>query len=312
MPIGISKKGGSACIKKALSSGKRHFTVSQLSELSGVSRQAFYQRAGSYDYACARESAVIKFARRTQHRMGRIGMKKLFFMFRTEQNQHFIGRDHFMDICRKHKLTYHLKHKKRYKSADVKGEVLAGIAKNMVPKGLVTVRPNSIWCSDITYLKAGGKHAYLSLVIDYHSRKIIGWHLSQTMETKHPLTALDHAIRQADTAKGIIHHSDRGSQYRSEKYQKRLKLYGMTASMTDGGKPYQNARVERINGILKHEFGLLKNFENIHILRSAVAEASYIYNNERIHTSLAFLTPNIVHQNDNHIQKSIIKSVNLI
>ena len=255
---------------------------------------------------------MIKFVKRTQHRLGRIGMRKLFFMFKAEQDQYVIGRDHFMEICKKHKLTYHLKHKKHYKSEDIKGENLAGTAKNLVSKGLVTLRPNSICCSDMTYLKAGGKHAYLSLVVDYHSRKIIGWHLSETMETKHTLTALDHAIRQAENTRGIIHHSDRGSQYRSEKYQKQLKLYGMTPSMTDGGKPYQNARVERVNGILKHEFDLIRDFKNIHILRAAVAEAIYIYNHERIHTSLSYLTPNIVHQNDNHIQKSTIKSVNLI
>lgn len=286
--------------------------MSRLSELSGVSRQTFYKRANRYDYCISKENAVIKFVKRTQHRLGRIGMRKLFFMFKTEQDQYVVGRDHFMEICKKHKLTYHLRHKKRYKSADIKGENLEGTAKNLVPKGLVTLRPNSIWCSDMTYLKAGGKHAYLSLVVDYHSRKIIGWHLSETMETKHTLTALEHAIRQAENTIGIIHHSDRGSQYRSEKYQKQLKLYGMTSSMTDGGKPYQNARVERINGILKHEFGLKKDFENIHILRAAVAEAIYIYNNERVHTSLAYLTPNIVHQNDNKTQKLTIKSVNLI
>ena len=72
--------------------------------------------------------------------------------------------------------------------------------------------------------------------------------------------------------------------------------------MTDGGKPYQNARVERINAILKHEFGLTKNFENIHILRAAVAEAIFIYNSQRIHTSLGYLTPDFVHHNDNITQ----------
>lgn len=295
-----------------MSSDKRPYSVSQLSELSGISRQAFYQRSDRYDYLQDVESAIISFVKRAQHRLGRIGMRKLFFMFKKEKHQYVIGRDHFIEICRKHKLTYHLKHKKRYKSADIKGEVLAGIAENMVPKGLCTLRPNTIWCSDITYLKAGGDHAYLSLVIDYHSRKVVGWHLSETMETEHQITALEQAIRQAGNPKGIIHHSDRGSQYRSRKYREHLQLYGMKASMTDGGKPYQNARVERVNGILKHEFDLIRDFENIHILRAAVAEAIYIYNNERIHTSLSYLTPNTVHQNDNQTQKLTIKSVNHI
>ena len=130
-------------------------------------------------------------------------------MFKTEHPQCIIGRDRFIEICKKHQLTYHLTHKKRYKSADIKGETRAGVAPNMVPKGLITLRPNVIWCSDITYLKACNKHAYLSLVIDYHSRKIIGWHLSGTMETTQTLKALDQALRQVNNPKKIIHHSDR-------------------------------------------------------------------------------------------------------
>ena len=98
-------------------------------------------------------------------------------------------------------MTYHLTQKKRYKSADVKGEKLAGAAPNLVPKDLLTLRPNTIWCSDITYLKAGGKHVYLHLVMDYHSRKIIGWHLSETMETTQTLRALDQALGQVNNAK---------------------------------------------------------------------------------------------------------------
>ena len=224
-----------------------------------------------------------------------------------------ICRDHFIAICKKHGLTYHLStHKKRYKSADVKGEILAGIAPNLVQKGLLSLRPNVIWCSDITYLKAGGKHVYLSLVMDYHSRKIIGWHLSENMKTKEVLKALDKALLQVDNPKKIIHHSDRGSQYRSEEYRRRLALYQMTPSQTDGGKPYQNARIERINGILKHEFGLLKNFKDIHILRAALANAIYIYNNQRLHTSLGYLTPDEVHANENKKTSLTNKSVNII
>lgn len=252
-----------------------------------------------YEATLSQIKAVISFVKKIRYTQDKIGMRKLFMMFKTEQNQYVIGRDRFMNICKTHRLTHHLTVKKRYKSADIKGEKLAGIAENLVPKGLLTLRPNVIWCSDITYLKAGGKHAYLSLVIDYHSRKIIGWQVSESMKTEEVLKALDKAILQVENPQKIIHHSDRGSQYRSEKYRNRLRLYGMTPSQTDGGKPYQNARVERINGILKHEFGLVKNFENIHVLRGAVAEAIYIYNTQRLHTSLGYLTPNIVHSNDN-------------
>ena len=273
--------------------------MQKISEHLGLSRQGLYQRVMRYDTKLSFEKAVISFVKQARHAQDKVGMRKLFLMFRIEQNQHVIGRDGFIEICKNHQLTHHLTVKKRYKSADIKGEKLVGIAPNLVPKGLLTLRPNVIWCSDITYLKAGGKHAYLSLVIDYHSRKIIGWQVSETMKTEEVLKALDKAIMQAENPRKIIHHSDRGSQYRSEKYRKRLGLYGRTPSQTDVGKPYQNARVERINGILKHEFGLIKNFANIHVLRGAVAEAIYIYNTQRLHTSLGFLTPHIVHCNDN-------------
>jgi putative transposase len=149
-------------------------------------------------------------------------------------------------------------------------------------------------------------------VIDYHSRKIIGWHLSETMKTTEVLKALDKTILQVKNPQKIIHHSDRGSQYRSGTYRKRLDLYKITPSQTDGGKPYQNARVERINGILKHEYSLVKNFENIYLLRAAVAQAIYTYNTRRLHTSLGFITPNMAHENDN--QNAILnkKSANAI
>ncbi len=107
---------------------------------------------------------------------------------------------------------------------------------------------------------------------------------------------------QMENPKKIIHHSNRGLQYRSEKYRNRLQLYRMAPSQTEGGKPYQNARVERINGILKHEFGLIRNFANIHVLRGAVVKAIYIYNQQRLHTSLGYLTPHIVHSNNNITQ----------
>lgn len=299
-----------------MSSDKKKHSVSSMSEQSGISRQAFYKRATSHKRRLWLEKQVIRFVNRVRCSQNKVGMRKLFFMFKAEHqgdNKYKLGRDNFMEICKRHKLTFHLqKRKKRYKSADIRGEKLASAAPNLVPRGLQTIRPNTIWCSDITYLKAGGKHAYLSLVIDYHSRKIVGWCLSDNMRTEEVLKALDRALEHVESAKGIIHHSDRGSQYRSEKYRKRLEIYKMTASMTDGGKPYQNAKVERINGILKHELGLEGSFENMHVLRVAVAQAIHIYNFQRVHASLKYLTPNIVHHNDNYQIKINKNSVNHI
>jgi len=104
----------------------------KLSEHLGISRQGLYQRVQRYDTKLSQTKSIISFVRQTRYSQDKIGMKKLFMMFKNEQYQYSIGRDAFMDICKKHRLTHYLTVKKRYKSADVKGESLAGGAKRAV------------------------------------------------------------------------------------------------------------------------------------------------------------------------------------
>lgn len=203
------------------------------------------------------------------------------------------GRDKLFNLCKDLQLTK--KRKIRRKSGD---NMLEFIAPNLM-KNVTPMAPNIIWYTDITYLKFAKKHAYLSLIIDHYSRKIIGWNLADNLLACESLHALNMAILAAGgDARGVIHHSDRGSQYRSKSYVKSLKNNGILQSMTDGGKPYQNAINERINGILKHEFGLKQEFKNWQEMVKFTYDAIDIYNNFRPHLALNYQTPSQAWQNN--------------
>ena len=156
--------------------------------------------------------------------------------------------------------------------------------------------PNQLWVRDITYLPTRQGTVYLSLVTDAFSRRIVGHHVHPSLHTTGCLAALDRAVRGASrAATGCIHHSDRGSQYASDAYQAALNKAQLRCSMTDGYDCYQNALAERVNGILKDEF-LFVLPDDLAQARLLVDQAVHLYNQERPHLALNYLTPNQVHQ----------------
>ncbi|ABS49389.1 putative integrase core domain protein [Yersinia pseudotuberculosis] len=137
--------------------------------------------------------------------------------------------------------------------------------------------------------------AYVSLVTDAWSRKIVGYHVHESLHTRHVAAALKMALVSRRTTSALIHHSDWGIQYCSQEYQALYQRYGVTCSMTDGYDCYQNALAERVNGILKMEYLLVKP-EDIVQARQMVRESVEIYNTRRPHLSLKYKTPDEVHQ----------------
>lgn len=137
--------------------------------------------------------------------------------------------------------------------------------------------------------------AYVSLVTDAWSRKIVGYHAHESLHTRHVAAALKMALVSRRTTSALIHHSDWGIQYCSQEYQALYQRYGVTCSMTDGYDCYQNALAERVNGILKMEYLLVKP-EDIVQARQMVRESVEIYNTRRPHLSLKYKTPDEVHQ----------------
>jgi putative transposase len=162
---------------------------------------------------------------------------------------------------------------------------------------------------DITYIKTDQGHAYLALATDPYSKKIIGYHLADNMKVDIVKAALKmaHQNKIFNTI-NTIYHSDRGIQYCCPDYSHYALKMGYTLSTTQQYDPYENAVAERINGILKYEYGLRHTLPSLDIAKSIIKQIIDVYNNKRIHWSLHFKTPNQVHQQFNeHQHKSYAK-----
>ena len=167
---------------------------------------------------------------------------------------------------------------------------------NNLIKDMKITKPNQVWASDITYIRTLNGFCYLALITDMYSRKIVGYDLSDSLELKGCVRALNKAIYQAKNIKELIHHSDRGIQYCSNVYTQILKRKNIDISMTEENHCYENALAERVNGILKDEFYLDQTFMNTAHAKRATKNAIKLYNEIRLHLSLDFKTPNMVYK----------------
>jgi transposase InsO family protein len=168
--------------------------------------------------------------------------------------------------------------------------------KNLI-KNLIITKPNQVWVSDITYIRLVNGFCYLALITDVYSRKIVGYDVSNSLELAGCLRAFKQAQRLARPAPGLIHHSDKGSQYCCNEYVNLLKKHHVKISMTEENNCYENAMAERVNGILKDEFYLDQSFEKLKLACGACENAIKIYNNKRLHLSLDYKTPEEVFKN---------------
>jgi putative transposase len=168
------------------------------------------------------------------------------------------------------------------------------VFKNLI-KGFAATAPDQIWAADITYIRTQETFLYLGLITDGWSRKIVGYHLGETLGTQHVLRALAMALKGLARAARPIHHSDRGCQYASHVYVDAVQKAGLAMSMTEQNHSAENALAERVNGILKQEYWLDDTFENPRQARQAIVRGIGLYNTRRPHTALRFKTPEQVH-----------------
>jgi transposase InsO family protein len=150
-----------------------------------------------------------------------------------------------------------------------------------------------LWVSDITYINLNDGFAYLSLITDAYSHKIIGSKLSSTLESEGSIGALRMAIENTPESQriGLIHHSDRGVQYCCKEYVKILKSNNIRISMTENGDPYENALAERVNGILKSEWLDYEQYDDFEQANNRIYQIINTYNTLRPHLSCDMLTP---------------------
>ena len=151
-----------------------------------------------------------------------------------------------------------------------------------------------LWVSDITYIPLKERFAYLFLITDAYSRKIVGDHVSDDMKVSSAVVALKKAMAQKPAETIVIHHSDRGVQNCSHEYVNLLEQNHAMISMTQSGDPLENAVAERVNGILKTEL-ISSSYDDINRASLSIARAIIIYNFKRRHSSLNYQIPADVH-----------------
>lgn len=203
----------------------------------------------------------------------------------------FRGRDAFFDLLRDRDLLVPVKRSRRRTT-------WAGLWH--YPNLLIDLEikcVHQVWVADITYITTEQGFLYLALITDAFSRFVVGYDLSTSLAVESSLLALNQAIAQAPSAtlSGLIHHSDHGVQYTAYPYRDQLQDAGIQASMGAVGNCYENALAERVNGILKGEYGLDDLFVDYQHALQSVSETIWLYNYERPHLSLAYAKPAEIH-----------------
>ena len=258
--------------------------------LFGKTRQAYYRHLNYKYVEMATEEIVLSLVYEYRSEMGRIGCRKLQHLINSRLPEDMkVGRDALYSLLERNSLL----HKRRHKSVRTTWSNHWMHKYPNLITGVIPTASNQIWVSDITYIETvNDGFMYLHLVTDLYSRKVMGWCLSPTLHAEHTLKALEMAIRNAGcNLTGLIHHSDRGCQYCSERYVSLLKSSGMLISMTQSGDPLENAVAERVNGIIKNEWLMHENIMDGNIALKRISEIINIYNNIRPHASLNYLTP---------------------
>lgn len=267
-------------------------SLSRLCLLSGYSRQAYYKRRLLEEHVPLKEDLLVQQVIGYRELQPRIGGRKLYFLLGPFMKLHRlgIGRDSFFRMLGKYGL---LNKRRRGKPQTTDSnhwmKKYPDLAKKLMP-----VRPEQVWVSDITYLELCTQDAYLSLVTDAYSRKIVGFHVSESLSAEGCISALQMAIEGRRGNEVLMHHSDRGTQYCCNDYVKILQDNEVDISMTQSGDPRDNAIAERVNGILKMEL-LKPSFIDLDTARVAVTQAVNTYNYLRPHSSISMLTPALAH-----------------
>jgi len=257
--------------------------------LLGNSRQAYYQQKKQSEKESLQYDLLITEVLEIRKMQKRLGTRKLLYRLESfiEDHQITIGRDAFFNLLSERNLL--VRKRKRRKPITTFSDHWMRKYPNLI-EGFYPTAPNQLWVSDITYIVVGDGFAYLSLITDAYSRKIVGFYLSKDLSAEGCIRALKMALNNNPVLGRLIHHSDRGSQYCCFDYVKILNDNFIKISMTQNGDPRENAIAERVNGILKDEL-LPKTHINYKEAIRIVSIAVSIYNHQRPHGSIDYLTP---------------------
>lgn len=235
------------------------------------------------------DEQLVQQIRQAQHKhQGRYGRRRMTAELSEAQGQH-VNHKRIARLMRAHGLQSHQRRRRRVVTTDSRHA--HPIAPNVLQRDFQATAPNQKWLADMTYVPTDEGWLYLALVLDLYARKLVGWAMSATMPQELTLCALDAALGWREPDAGLIHHSDRGSQYAAKDYRKKLAAWGITVSMSRKGDCWDNAPMESVNGTLKVECIHDMHFEIREQARQAIVEYIGYYNTERRHSALGNLCP---------------------
>lgn len=271
----------------------RAVSVSSLCKAVGMSRANWYKTRKRRQRRAVDGDLVLLLVKEQRQLHPRMGCRKLQVVLTPSLAAAGValGRDRLFGLLAEHDLLVPPPPKScRTTNSSHSLPVFQNLAREVEVTG-----PNQVWVSDITYVRTDASFVYLALITDRYSRKIVGYHCGDNLEALGCLAALDQALADLPRDRHPIHHSDRGCQYCCHDYVQRLQEGGLRISMTETDHCAENAHAERVNGILKLEYGLGATFRDAEQVRLAVAQGVWLYNRRRPHASLNMRTPEVVH-----------------
>ncbi|WXH29768.1 hypothetical protein WA016_03732 [Myxococcus stipitatus] len=264
-----------------------HFSVSWLCRMLEVSRSGFYAWSRRPKSARQREDSRLKVLVYEAHQKGRCtyGSPRIH---RALHNQGVrVGRNRVIRLMREEKLVGRMRRRYRGTTMSDHQQPVAG---NLLDRRFTAHRANERWVGDTTELSIPGGRLFLAAIIDLYSRFVVGWALSAVNDRHLTLKALDMALRRRCPAAGLLHHTDQGSTYASEDYQRVLKRHGIVCSMSRRGNCYDNAAMESWFSTLKNELGEV--FESPHDAKVKLFDyIEVFYNQQRMHSAIGYAAP---------------------
>lgn len=280
-------------------------SLGKFCQLLGVTRQAYYQHFWNQEQLIFEDELIISEVLKIRKNHRHMGGRKLFELLQPFLLEHQIkmGRDRLFDVLSANYLLVRRRKKQTITTNSYhRFKKYPNLIRDFVPNA-----PNELWVSDITYWRIKDYFNYISFITDAYSRKIVGYHLGDSLQTAETIQALEMAIsnlsEEEKKSLQLIHHSDRGTQYCSNEYVKLLQSNNIGISMTENGDPLENAIAERVNGIIKEEYLNDYQVDNVREAKELLDTVIHLYNNERPHMSIGNLTPNQVHQNNIKTEK---------
>lgn len=272
--------------------GLKH-AVAEICRLFDKTRQAYYKRQKTVVRQTIKEHLILEAVRGIRRRQPMVGVRKVHRMLQEwfKDTSLKMGRDNMFKLMKIHDML--VERRKSYRRTTQSYHRFHKY-KNLI-RGMEISRPHQVFVADITYIELLNGFCYLALIADAYSRKIVGYDLSLSLSIDGSLRALRMALAGVEKPEELIHHSDRGIQYCSHAYVDALVGKGVKISMTEENHVYENALAERLIGILKSEFMLGERLQCFEVAKELVEQAIEIYNHERLHMSIGYLTPAAKH-----------------